>query len=69
MYKVNDARSMKIVVVSHCVINQNAKLEGIAGWPGVINEVMKKITDSGCGILQIPCPEMIYEGIGGFDKG
>ncbi len=68
MFKVNDSRSMKIIVVSHCVINQNAKLEGIAGWPGIIHEVMNKILQSGCGILQIPCPEMIYEGIGRFDK-
>ncbi len=68
MFKVNDQRSMKVIVVSHCVINQNAKLEGIAGWPGIIKEVMDKIMQSGCGILQIPCPEMIYEGIGRFDK-
>lgn len=68
MFKVNDQRSMKVVVVTHCVLNQNAKLEGIAGWPGVINEVLLKITEAGCGILQIPCPEMLYEGIGRFDK-
>ena len=68
MYKVNDQRSMKIIVVSHCVLNQNAKLEGIAGWHGMINEVLQKIQATGCGILQMPCPEMLYEGIGRFDK-
>jgi predicted secreted protein len=63
-----DSRSKKLVICCHCVLNQNAKLEGIAGWPGMINEVIKVIQDSGAGILQMGCPEMIYEGIGRFDK-
>jgi len=67
-YRVRDKRSMRVVLMCHCVINQSAKLEGIAGWPGVINEVLDIVSGSGCGILQIPCPEMIYEGIGRFDK-
>jgi predicted secreted protein len=59
---------MKVVVCTHCILNQNAKLEGIAGWPGMIEEVITIIGRSGAGILQIPCPEVIYEGIGRFDK-
>jgi predicted secreted protein len=43
-------------------------LEGIAGRPGVIDEVVSVILKSGAGILQLPCPELIYEGIGRFDK-
>lgn len=66
--KTDDKRSQKVVVCCHCVLNQNAKLEGIAGWPGSINEVTKTLLDSGVGILQMGCPEMIYEGIGRFDK-
>lgn len=63
-----DQRSQKVVICCHCILNQNAKLEGIAGWPGIIHEVGQLLLDSGAGILQIPCPEMIYEGIGRFDK-
>jgi predicted secreted protein len=63
-----DARSKKIVVCCHCILNQNAKLEGIAGWPGMIKEVVEVIQASGAGILQMGCPEMIYEGIRRFDK-
>ncbi len=63
-----DNRSQKIVVCCHCVLNQNSKLEGIAGWPGVINEVVDLVVRSGAGILQMGCPEMVYEGIGRFDK-
>ena len=68
MHEVPDKRSMKVVVTSHCVLNQNAKLEGIAGWPGVIAGVTDVLMESGCGILQMGCPEMLYEGIGRFDK-
>jgi predicted secreted protein len=64
----HDNRSQKVVVCCHCVLNQNAKLESIAGWPGVINEVVEVMLKSGVGILQMECPEMIYEGIGRFDK-
>lgn len=63
-----DKRSQKIVVTSHCVFNQNSKLEGIANWPGMINEITELIQKSGCGVLQMACPEMLYEGIGRFDK-
>lgn len=66
--QTKDARSQKIIVCSHCVINQNAKLEGIAGWPGIIHEIMDIILKSGAGILQMGCPETLYEGIGRFDK-
>lgn len=68
MYRVNDNRSMKIVICSHCILNQNAKLEGIAGWQGMIDEVIEVIKKSGAGILQMACPELLYEGIGRFDK-
>lgn len=68
MRRVKDKRSMKIVVCTHCILNQNAKLEGIAGWPGMISQVVDLIRESGSGILQIPCPEILYEGIGRFDK-
>ena len=63
-----DRRSQKIIVCCHCVLNQNAKLEGIAGWAGMITEVIEIIQRSGAGILQMGCPEMVYEGIGRFDK-
>ena len=59
---------MKVVVCTHCILNQNAKLEGIAGWPGMIKGVIEIIERSGAGILQMQCPEVIYEGIGRFDK-
>jgi len=64
----SDRRSRRVVVCAHCVLNQNAKLEGLARWPGMIEEAVELIRRSGAGILQMPCPEMRYEGIGRFDK-
>jgi len=63
-----DKRSRKLIIVSHCILNQNAKLEGIAGWPGVITPLLKVLLEADVGIIQMPCPEMLYEGIRRFDK-
>lgn len=65
---IEDNRSKVVVVTCHCALNQNAKLEGIAGWKGVIPEIVHLLVESGAGILQMPCPEMLYEGVGRFDK-
>lgn len=64
----SDKRSRSVVVTAHCFLNQNAKLEGLAQFPGMIHEVVTIIQQSGSGILQLPCPEMLYEGMGRFDK-
>ena len=65
---IDDKRSRKVVFSSHCILNQNAKLEGIATWPGVIEPVVHVITRNHVGIIQMPCPETLYEGIRRFDK-
>lgn len=64
----HDHRSRKILIVSHCILNQNAKLEGIARWPGMVRPLMDVISKSGVGLIQMPCPEMLYEGARRFDK-
>ncbi|RJS91011.1 DUF523 domain-containing protein [Candidatus Bathyarchaeota archaeon] len=68
MTMFGDKRSRRIVIVSHCILNQNAKLEGIASWRGLIEPVVEVLWKSGVGIIQMPCPEMLYEGIRRFDK-
>nr|WP_309493349.1 CD3072 family TudS-related putative desulfidase [Candidatus Hecatella orcuttiae] len=60
---VEDKRSKKIVVATHCILNQNAKIQGIAKFPGVITPVVDFLVKSGLGILQMPCPETTYLGI------
>lgn len=60
--KVKDARSEKVVFLSHCCLNQNAKVRGIARFPGAIPELVELLLKEGVGMYQMPCPEMAYLG-------
>jgi len=54
----NDRRSRKLVVLAHCILNQNARLDGCACYPGAIPQVVELLVARGYGLLQLPCPEM-----------
>ena len=63
MNNVNaDARGHTILFVSHCVLNQNAKVRGIATYPGAVRPIVELLLERGVGIYQMPCPEMAYMG-------
>ena len=53
-----DARSKRIVLVAHCVLNQNARIDGCAFFPGAMGDIARVLVESGVGILQMPCPEL-----------
>lgn len=55
-------RSKKIVVASHCVINQNAVVEGEARSPGVMKAAVDWTHEQGYGMFQLPCPEFTFLG-------
>lgn len=57
-----DKREKKVALVSHCLLNQNAKVNGFAFFPAMINEVIDVLRKHNYGILQLPCPETIYAG-------
>jgi len=59
----DDRRSKRIVLVAHCVLNQNAKIDGCAHYPGAMREVVELLVASGCGIVQLPCPELVHLGL------
>ena len=59
----DDSRGKRVILVAHCLLNQNAKIDRCAFYPGVIREATQLIMDSGAGMLQIPCPEMICLGL------
>jgi len=61
-----DARSKKIVLISHCVLNQNSISDGTADYPGTNELILKLLVDSKAGIIQMPCPEMLCLGL---DRG
>jgi predicted secreted protein len=58
----NMKRDKNIVVVCHCILNCNSKVEGLSEYRGAV-DFTKKLVDSGIGIIQLPCPEMILYGI------
>ena len=58
-----DQRSRRVILVAHCVLNQNARIDGCARYPGAMRELARRLVDSGLGIVQMPCPEMMCLGL------
>jgi predicted secreted protein len=58
-----DRRSKKLVLVAHCVLNQNSKIDGCAHYPGAMKEVAELLMSACCGIVQLPCPELMQLGL------
>ena len=58
-----DARSKKVVLVAHCILNQNAKMDRCAFYPGAVREVSEMLVAAGVGLLQMPCPELLCFGL------
>jgi predicted secreted protein len=52
-----DVRSRRLVVVSHCLLDQNTRYPGGAVCPGAVVPALQEYLDSGVGLLQMPCPE------------
>ena len=48
------------MVVAHCILNQNSRVQGIAYYAGMINEIVDVIRKHEVGIIQMPCPELTY---------
>jgi len=58
-----DKRSKQVLLTAHCVLNQNAKIDRCAHYPGMIKEVTAILIEIGVGIVQMPCPELLYLGL------
>lgn len=56
-------RTRKIVLLAHCILNVNAKIEGIATVPAGCSELVSGLLDHGYGIIQLPCMEQLCCGI------
>jgi predicted secreted protein len=59
---MRDSRSRRIVLVAHCLLNQNAKVEGLASHSGVFAPILRALEQAGVGIVQLPCPELAHLG-------
>ncbi len=63
-----DQRSKKIVVVSHCLLNQNSISDGTADCPSQFKEVVDVLMADNVGIIQLPCPELLCLGLDRQDE-
>ena len=57
-------RSKKVVFVSHCLLNQNARALGSEKYPGAVKDLTDMLSEAGIGIVQIPCPQLDFDGTG-----
>ena len=53
-----DKRSKRVVLVAHCVLNHNARIDTCAYYPGAMPEIVEALMEAGVGIVQMPCPEL-----------
>ena len=57
-----DARSGMMIFLSHCILNQNACVRGLASQPAVIRELVDMLLSHDVAFCQMPCPEITYVG-------
>ena len=55
-------RSKELVIVSHCVLNQNTVVDGLARAKGGF-KIVERLLNEGVGIIQLPCPEFKFLGL------
>ncbi|MPM40311.1 hypothetical protein SDC9_86951 [bioreactor metagenome] len=54
-------RGKKLILVSHCLLNQNSVVAPLARAKGVF-PIVNALIEEGVGILQLPCPEFKFLG-------
>jgi predicted secreted protein len=59
---LQDARSGRLIFLSHCLLNQNACVRGLASQPAVIRELVDLLLAHDIAFYQMPCPEVTYIG-------
>ncbi|MFQ6054201.1 MAG: hypothetical protein ACE5OO_08260, partial [Candidatus Bathyarchaeia archaeon] len=60
---MTDARSNRVVAVSHCILNVHSLEDGLAEYPGLEEEIVRSLIEKGVGIVQLRCPETRLHGI------
>jgi len=55
-------RKKSLVLVSHCVLNQNSVINGWERAQGGFNSIIKTLINQDIGLIQLPCPELIHLG-------
>jgi predicted secreted protein len=55
-----------VAFVAHCLLNQNAKVDGGARCVGVYSPLVEVLREHGWRIEQMPCPELAFGGLHRF---
>lgn len=56
-------RGKKIVLVSHCILNQNSVVKPYGRKAGDFKDLLVRLIEENVGIIQLPCPEMSIYGL------
>lgn len=64
----NDARSKKLIITAHCLLNQNSISDGTADLPSQFVEIIHLLMAYQVGIIQLPCPEFSCLGLARGDE-
>ncbi len=56
----------RVAFVAHCLLNQNAKVDGGARCAGVYSPLVAILRERGWEIEQMPCPELAFTGLNRF---
>src|SRR3954454_6741101 len=56
----------RVAFVAHCLLNQNAKVDGGARCPGVYSPLVEVLRERGWELEQMPCPELASPGLNRF---
>ncbi|WP_167355462.1 2-thiouracil desulfurase family protein [Mycobacterium malmoense] len=60
--QLRDERGRRVVLVSHCLLNENTRYAGGATRSGAVAEAVAELIGGGYGIHQLPCPERLAWG-------
>jgi predicted secreted protein len=64
----DDTRSKKVVVLAHCLLNQNSISDGTADLPSQFEEIVQFLMSRRIGLIQLPCPELLCLGLDRDDR-
>ncbi len=60
--RLRDERSRKVLLVSHCILNENTRYLGGAFAPGIRPEIAAELGAADYGVVQLQCPEQLAWG-------
>ncbi|WP_313341051.1 CD3072 family TudS-related putative desulfidase [Sedimentibacter sp.] len=56
-------RNKRIILISHCILNQNSVVYPLARAKGAYKDIIIELINNDIGIHQLPCPEYRYLGL------